>query len=123
MIFETFPRVTLQHCGKLVDAQIALASTFWSRFRGLVCTPRLSRASGLLIAPCNSIHMLGMRYPIEAIFVAKDFQVLKICRNVRPWVDVCCCFQARAVLEWLPGGAEDFGIRVGDLLRWEVAHE
>jgi uncharacterized membrane protein (UPF0127 family) len=123
MSFETLPRVTLQHHGKPVDAQIALASTFWSRFRGLVCMPRLSRRSGLLIEPCGSIHMLGMRYPIEAVFVSKDFQVLKIFRNIRPWIDLCFCVQARAVLEWLPGSADDFGIRVGDILRWEIEHE
>jgi uncharacterized membrane protein (UPF0127 family) len=115
----SLPRVRLRCRGKTIDASIALASTFWSRFRGLAGTPRIPQRSGLLIVPCGSIHMLGMRYPIEAVFVSRDSQVLRISRNIRPWVGLCFCFQAHAVLEWLPGNADDFGIHVGDILQWE----
>jgi uncharacterized membrane protein (UPF0127 family) len=112
-------RIKLRCHGETIDANVALASTFWSRLRGLAWTPRIPRRFGLLIVPCSSIHMLGMRYPIEAVFVSRDFQVLKIFRNIRPWIGLCFCFQAHAVLEWLPGSADDFGIHVGDILQWE----
>jgi uncharacterized membrane protein (UPF0127 family) len=121
MNLARLPRVTLRHRKKPIDADVALAATFWSRLSGLAGTPRLSRRSGLLIAPCNSIHMLGMRYPIEAVFVARNFRVLKISRNIRPWIGFCFCLQAHTVLEWLPGSADDFGIGVGDTLQWTLA--
>jgi uncharacterized membrane protein (UPF0127 family) len=118
--YASLPHVRLRCCGKTIDASIALASTFWSRFRGLAWTPRIPQRAGLLIVPCGSIHMLGMRYPIEAVFVSRDFQVLRIFRNIRPWIGLCFCLQAYAALEWLPGSADDFGIHAGDILQWEL---
>ena len=120
---DTLPRVTLHHHDKPVAAHIALAATFWSRFLGLSGTPRLLQRAGLLIFPCNSIHMLGMRYAIEAVFISKEGQVLKISRTLRPWIGLCSCPRAQLTLEWQPGNAEAFGIRVGDILRWEIEHD
>jgi uncharacterized membrane protein (UPF0127 family) len=120
MSVAQLPRIVLYRYGRALDVDIALAATFWSRLRGLACTSRFP-CFGLLIVPCGSIHMLGMRYPIEAVFVSSAFHVLKIARNVRPWVGMAFCAQAHAVLEWQLDSAEKFGIGVGDTLKWELA--
>ena len=112
------PRVTLTLDGHPLDADIALAAGFFARLRGLMFAPPLPARAGLLIVPCNSIHMLGMRARLEAVFLSKDFRVLKISRPLLPWLGLSACPGAAAVLEWTPGTAQAFGIREGEKLRW-----
>ncbi|MDR0634598.1 MAG: DUF192 domain-containing protein [Azoarcus sp.] len=112
------PRVRLTLEGEPLEADIALAAGVFSRLRGLILTARPAMGSGLLIVPCNSIHMIGMRYPLEALSLSKDGRVLKISRLLPPWLGLSGCLGARAVLEWLPGSAAHFGVRVGHRLHW-----
>lgn len=112
------PRVTLALDGHPLDADIALAAGFFARLRGLMFAPPLPARAGLLIVPCNSIHMLGMRTRLEAVFLSKDFRVLKISRPLLPWLSVSACPGAAAVLEWPPGTAQTLGIREGARLTW-----
>jgi hypothetical protein len=78
MIFlPHLPRVELRLDGEPLDADVALAAGFLSRFRGLMLTARPEMGRGLLIAPCNGIHLLGMRYPLEAVFLSPECRVLK----------------------------------------------
>jgi uncharacterized membrane protein (UPF0127 family) len=55
-----------------------------SRNKGLLGRGHLEAGSALIIAPCSSIHMFFMKFPIDVIFAARDGRILKI-RQVRPW--------------------------------------
>jgi uncharacterized membrane protein (UPF0127 family) len=112
------PRVRLTLEGVPLEADIALAAGVLSRLRGLILTPRPPMGCGLLIVPCNSIHTIGMRYPLEALYLSKDGRVLKISRALPPWLGLSGCLGARAVLEWRPGNAARFGLRAGGQLHW-----
>ncbi len=48
--------------------RVRLATSFWARFRGLMGSAPLDADEGLYL-PVNSIHMLFMRFPIDAVFV------------------------------------------------------
>jgi uncharacterized membrane protein (UPF0127 family) len=112
------PRIGLELNGQPLDADIALATGFLSRLRGLILSaPSLPARAGLLIAPCNSIHMLGMSWPIEALFLSKDLRVLKIASPLKPWRGVSACLGAWAVLEWGVGEASRLGVCEGSQLK------
>ena len=100
--------------GDIMQLQIETADTFFARFRGLMLRKRLPAGHGLLIAPCNSIHMCFMRFAIDAIFIDKDYRVLKIARNVRPWIGLAWCWKAWGVVEVSAGEAKD--IQIGTTL-------
>jgi len=34
---------------------------------------------------CNAIHTCFMRFPIDATFLDRDDNVVKVVRNIRPW--------------------------------------
>lgn len=72
--------------GNIVVQQLEVASTHWSRFRGLMMRGSLAPGEGLLIEPCSSIHMMWMRFGIDAIWLDDDWQVTRVSRGVRPWV-------------------------------------
>src|SRR3990170_721349 len=61
-----------------------VASTFWSRARGFMFQDPPSDGEGLLIKPCNSIHMYFMRFSIDVAFLDGEFRVVKCVRDVAP---------------------------------------
>lgn len=96
---------------------IELAASFWARFKGLMLRPKLPVGRGLLIAPCNSIHMCFMRFSIDAVFIDKNYRVLKIKRRLYPWLGLAVCFGAWGVIELQAGEANRLSIRVDDVFR------
>ena len=66
-----------------VDAEVA--ETFAERAKGLIGRRGLAPGTGMLITKCNCIHTFFMRFPIDATFLDKNGDVVKIVRNIRPW--------------------------------------
>ena len=53
----------------LLGDKVRTASTFFSRFVGMLGTAAIADGEGLWIVPCRSVHTLGMRYPIDVAFL------------------------------------------------------
>ncbi len=81
---------------------LRIANTFWSRLKGLLGTNSLPAGQGLLITPCDSIHMFGMRYAIDVIFLDRTYRVLKALHSLPPGTAAGCRGSAH-VLE-VPAG-------------------
>ena len=97
-----------------------MADTFLRRFLGLMGRRKLPPGRGLLLAPCNSVHMCFMRFAIDVIYLDDDDRVLKVARNLWPWLGLSLCPGARAVLEVTAGEAARLGLEKGcQLLRRE----
>ena len=80
-----------------------LADTFWDRFRGLMGSDPLPVGEGILIRPCNSIHMFFMRFAIDAVFLDRDFNVVRLVRDLTPGRIVNAVKDAWQVLEVTAG--------------------
>lgn len=98
-----------------VCEQAVLADRPFARMRGLLGRRELPAGQGLLLTPAPSIHTAFMRFAIDALFLDKDLQVLRIAERLAPWR---MAFQrrARSVLELPAGEAARVGVRVGDRL-------
>ena len=70
---------------EILGFKAKVARSFWERTRGLIGTKSLAPGEGLLIEKCNAIHMCFMSFPIDAYFLDKDDQVVKVVRNIPPW--------------------------------------
>lgn len=92
---------------------IERAQSFWTRFCGLMGRKRLAGQQALLIAPCSSVHMCFMRFPIDVIYLDRDYRILKLVRNLRPWTGFSFCLSAWAVLEVSAGTIETLGFKEG----------
>ena len=80
--------------------KIRVAKSFLQRLRGLIGTQSLAPDEGLLIERCNCIHTFFMRYAIDATFLDKDDNTVKVVRNIKPWRPfVWGGWRARKVLE------------------------
>jgi uncharacterized membrane protein (UPF0127 family) len=62
-----------------------VAKTFFERARGLIGTKDLGDDEGMLILKCNAIHTFFMSYSIDAFFLDRNDNVVKVVRNIRPW--------------------------------------
>ncbi len=63
--------------------------------------------------------MFFMRFPIDAVFVDRDGQVVRIVEYLRPWRIVAWVRGAQDCLELPAGAAVLAGIQVGDELALE----
>ena len=78
--------------GTVVADRVDQARSFGERFRGLMGRPSLADGEGLYL-PETSIHMMFMRFPIDAVFVGRPEggldagarSVLSVHRGLRPW--------------------------------------
>lgn len=109
------PLATLLRGGQSTGLRIRVARRWHQRALGLLATPHLDFPVGLWIEPCNSVHMFGMRFAIDAVFLDAGGKVLRIVPQLRPW-RMAGCRGARTVLELRAGLAAELNLRADDLL-------
>lgn len=71
-------RVFHQKTGEVLVEHLSLADRPLSRLRGLLGRKEFLPGEGLLLVPCNWVHTLGMKFPIEVLFLDKSYQVVAI---------------------------------------------
>jgi uncharacterized protein len=99
--------------GRVVCERCRVADRMLPRMRGLLGRKSLEPGEGMLIRPAPSIHTFFMRFAIDAVFLSKDGEVLKVADNVGPW-RARFCRRAHSVLELAAGEAVRSGIAAGD---------
>nr|WP_092075032.1 DUF192 domain-containing protein [Dendrosporobacter quercicolus]NSL49997.1 DUF192 domain-containing protein [Dendrosporobacter quercicolus DSM 1736]SDN27975.1 hypothetical protein SAMN04488502_11642 [Dendrosporobacter quercicolus] len=110
-------KITLFLEGKAIDKQLEIfvADTFFTRFKGLLGTRLLPEHEGLLLRGCNSVHMLGMRYALDIVYLDSTGTIVKLVENLRPW-QISFCRQAQDTLEVNCGTVRSAGWKIGDRL-------
>ena len=81
--------------------------------KGLLGRSGLDPGEGMLFRPAGSIHMLFMRFPIDAIFCDGDLVVIDVARGLRPW-RMASRKGAKVVIEVAENAAD--GVAAGDRL-------
>jgi uncharacterized membrane protein (UPF0127 family) len=57
--------------GTVLAVELESADSLWAKFMGLMGRPSLRAGSGLWLPASNGIHMMFMRFAIDAVFVGK----------------------------------------------------
>jgi uncharacterized membrane protein (UPF0127 family) len=92
-------------------APLAVADSYRTRQRGLLGTDAVVGA--LWITRCPSVHMIGMRYPIDVAVVDRDGVVLLI-KTLKPWTGGTWPRRgASATIEAAAGSLAQWCIEVG----------
>jgi uncharacterized membrane protein (UPF0127 family) len=111
------PRAIHARSGKVLAEELEVPGTFIGRGIGLMFRRKLDPGHGMWINPCEggSIHMLFMRFPIDAVFLDSKECVRKVYANLPPWYGVVWfVWGARSVLELPPGSTADLDLKQGD---------
>jgi len=101
--------------GDVVCDRCVVAASPFSRMKGLLGRSELGPGEGILLRPASAIHTFFMRFPIDAVFLDREWRVVAIAGDVAPW-RTAARRGASAVLELPAGESARRGLRPGDLL-------
>jgi uncharacterized membrane protein (UPF0127 family) len=76
--------VTIYRGGQCLFPKVRLAASFSARWRGLMFYPQMPGIDGLLLYPCNSVHMFGMRFALGLIYLDRDGRILRVVERIVP---------------------------------------
>lgn len=93
------------HVDDLGGLRLHQAVKFNERRKGLAKLPSLPPDVGLHIHRCNSVHTVGMQFPLDLIWLGKDGSVVRVDRGV-PRRRQKLCLKAKTVVEVAAGGAD-----------------
>jgi uncharacterized membrane protein (UPF0127 family) len=83
---------------------ITVAQSSLSRLVGLLGRRGLEPGCGLLIVPSQAVHTVAMRFPIDVVFIDRDWRVTHLRPVMRPNRVTAIHWKSRFILE-LPAGA------------------
>jgi uncharacterized membrane protein (UPF0127 family) len=105
--------------GTFLGTRIMAADTSETRTRGLLGRDGLAPGEGLWIAPCEWVHMFGMKFAIDLVVLDRQNRVVGTKTDLRPGRIGPLFWGAHSTLE-LPVGAIAASETVkGDQIRWE----
>src|SRR5688572_12119833 len=89
----------------VLATEVELADTSWRRMKGLLgqTSEDFSGGKGLWISPSQGIHTIGMRFPIDVVYLDKGHRVIHVSHSVPPFRIAAIRLRARSVIE-LPAG-------------------
>ena len=101
--------------GAVVCERCELPKSSFAQTRGLLGRDGLDPGSGMLIDSTPPVHTFFMRFPIDVVFLDRDWTVVGVRHRLRPW-RVAGARGAVAALELPEGAAAASGVREGDVL-------
>jgi len=117
LLKKTDARLGLFVVGRPAPIATTVESAFdsASRRRGLLGRDSLDPATALVIAPSGMVHTFRMRFPIGAIFAARDGRVLKV-RDHLVAGRIAGTLGAFATIEFAADVVTKLGVKRGDRL-------
>lgn len=92
---------------KIISNKVKVADSLKDRLIGLMFLDDMIGFDSLLLKPCQSIHTFFMKYPIDVIFLDKNFNIIKVIKNMKPWRVSGFYFKASQVLELRAGSIQE----------------
>lgn len=95
---------------------IEVAETFRARTKGLLGRNSLEAGKGLLIKPCKGVHTIGMKFPIDVVFLDNRNIIIAVIKELQPNRLTSIRPRAASVLELPAGTIEATALNVGDVI-------
>jgi uncharacterized membrane protein (UPF0127 family) len=124
--------------GTVLARDVEAAASVWGKFKGLMGRASLAPGAGLWLPDSNGIHMMFMRFPIDAIFLGRATgndggsgggggsdggdgggarPVMAVYRGLAAWTGLVPLVRgAHGVLELPVGSIDESATEVGDLI-------
>ena len=119
MRYPNLPMKRLCVEGEPTDVCVYDASSFVARLFGLLGRRPLAAGEALWLAPCSSVHTVGMRYPIDVVFLDRAGRVLATRDSLAPH-KMAAARKARCAVELPSNSAGILGIAPGKQLSLEA---
>jgi len=98
--------------------RVLVANSFFSRLMGLLNRASLEPSEGMFFNKAPAIHTIGMRFPIDILFLDASRRVAKVLQQVKP-NRILPYIKSKYTIELAAGQSEEKKIQPGETLRWE----
>ncbi|MGH7500901.1 MAG: DUF192 domain-containing protein [Longimicrobiales bacterium] len=105
----------------VLGSRVGLADGWWLRVRGFLRRPEPQHGEGLLLSPCRAVHMIGMAYPLDVIFLDRHGRVVAQYANLAPGKSTSWHARAKYALELPKGTIVASQTQPGDHVVWLMA--
>jgi uncharacterized membrane protein (UPF0127 family) len=112
-------RVINESRRRVLGGNIRMADTLAARLRGFLFRRQPAAGEGLFLAPCKGVHMYGMRFPLDILFIDQAGLVVAAHPGLAPGQRTPVYRSAMYALELPSGAIADTGTAVGDRLSWK----
>lgn len=116
-----YVRVVNETRGRVLGGRIGLADSLGLRLRGFLLRREPAAGEGLLLAPSRGVHMYGMRFPLDVLFIDHGGEVVAVHPGLPPGARTPVYGSARYALELPNGTIARSGTCIGDRLSWRPA--
>jgi uncharacterized membrane protein (UPF0127 family) len=96
-----------------------MATSFWSRLRGLMGRAELPSGTALVLKPNGSVHTFWMRFPIDVIFTDRSGRVVGLRSAMPPNRPYAGARRAHQTIELPAGVIVTSGTQRGDQLHFD----
>lgn len=109
------PMIVNARSGQSIASGVEIATSRRARRRGLLGREGLAAGCAFVLSPCWAVHTIGMRFPIDVVFVDEDGLVLKIVEHMAGW-RMAVASTATTTIELWAGAVRAVDVQVGDRL-------
>jgi len=102
--------------GTVLAARVVRPNGWLKRALGLLGRKTLNADEALWLEHCWGIHTVGMRFPIDVLFLDQDLRILRVRANVQAGRFAVAHFKAYHVIELAAGTCEQFDLLPGDTM-------
>ena len=109
----------------ILAAECEAADSGWERMRGLLGRSKedFPPGKGLLLVPANSIHTIGMSFPIDVAYLDKTGRVIRLYHSLPPFRVAAIKFKTHSILELPAGTLARTRTEVGDMFEFRKLPE
>lgn len=100
--------------GELITLAKMVSNPF-ERMKGLIGKREIKEIDALLFKNAPSIHTFFMSFPIDIIFLDRNFKIISIFKSVKPF-KIINCFGAKFTIEAKANFSDTSNLIVGDKL-------
>jgi uncharacterized membrane protein (UPF0127 family) len=99
-----------------LSIRVTVADTPLSRLRGLLGKVRLRSDEALWVVPSRGIHTIGLRFPIDVVYLDADMRVIYLVENLQPLSVGAFRLRSASVLQLPARNIYESGTQIGDQL-------
>jgi len=99
---------------------IRIAESFYEKLVGLLKDKVLDSQQGLLLNGCKQVHTIGMKFPIDVIFLNKEGVILHFENNMLPRQMSKYIKRAFYCLELKSGAIQEHDLKLNDHIEFEM---
>ncbi|MCO7223835.1 DUF192 domain-containing protein [Pleionea sp. CnH1-48] len=101
--------------GRLIADSVWTPTSFLQRAKGLLGRTELGVKEGMFFKDCASIHMFGMKIPLDIVFLNEEYEVVKVVESLQPY-RMAASKNAKHVIEFKDGFVKSQNIVFGEKL-------